>query len=237
MRLAHVHLNVLGWVGLAVVGTQFTLWPTVLRTRMVPGVERAVRWSLPPMAVGLAAVTAGLLTQRRAVALAGLAGYAAGLAIALGPFLRTAMRRRPHTAASWMLGAGLAWLAFAVATDLAALAGSARVVDLDQRVDRLVPAVVVGFGLQVLTGALTYLLPVIWGRGAYGNRKLAGILEAAWPMRVAAINLGVVLLLTGPPGGWAARVGWWLAGVGLGAFLPLAAAVLAWRVMEDTDPG
>jgi len=28
MRLAHVHLNVLGWVGLAVVGTQFTLWPT-----------------------------------------------------------------------------------------------------------------------------------------------------------------------------------------------------------------
>ena len=237
MRLAHVHLNVLGWVGLAVVGTQFTLWPTVLRTRMVPGVERAVRWSLPPMAVGLAAVTAGLLTQRRAVALAGLAGYAAGLAVALGPFLRTAMRRRPHTAASWMLGAGLAWLAFAVAADLAALAGSARVVDLDQRVDRLVPAVVVGFGLQVLTGALTYLLPVIWGRGAYGNRKLAGILEAAWPMRVAAINLGVVLLLTGPPGGWAARVGWWLAGVGLGAFLPLAAAVLAWRVVEDTGPG
>ena len=28
MRLAHVHLNVLGWVGLAVVGTQFTLWPS-----------------------------------------------------------------------------------------------------------------------------------------------------------------------------------------------------------------
>jgi hypothetical protein len=24
MRLAHVHLNVLGWVGLSVVGTQFT---------------------------------------------------------------------------------------------------------------------------------------------------------------------------------------------------------------------
>jgi len=57
-RLAHAHLNVLGWVGLAVVGTQFTLWPTVLRTRMVPGVERAVRWSLPPLALGLAAAAA-----------------------------------------------------------------------------------------------------------------------------------------------------------------------------------
>src|SRR5829696_7437928 len=94
LRLAHVHLNVLGWVGLAVVGTQFTLWPTVLRTRMVPGVERAVRWSLPPLALGLAAAAVGLGTQRRAVALAGLAGYAAGLAVALVPFVRTALRHR-----------------------------------------------------------------------------------------------------------------------------------------------
>jgi hypothetical protein len=79
LRLAHVHLNVLGWVGLAVVGTEFTLWPTVLRARMVPGVERAVRWSLPPLAAGLAA-------SRRVVELDGrLAGLvpavAAGFAL------------------------------------------------------------------------------------------------------------------------------------------------------------
>jgi nitrite reductase (NO-forming) len=61
------HLVLLG----AVVRTEFTLWPTVLRTRMVAGVERAVRWSLPPMVVGLAAAAAGLLAQRRAVALGG----------------------------------------------------------------------------------------------------------------------------------------------------------------------
>jgi nitrite reductase (NO-forming) len=85
LRLAHVHLNVLGWVGLAVVGTQFTLWPTVLRTRMIPGVERAARWALPPLALGLAAGAAGLAGQRRGLALAGLGGYAAGLAIALVP--------------------------------------------------------------------------------------------------------------------------------------------------------
>src|SRR4029450_2011917 len=50
LRLAHMHLNVLGWVGLAVVGTQFTLWPTVLRTRMVPGGESGVRWARAPRA-------------------------------------------------------------------------------------------------------------------------------------------------------------------------------------------
>jgi nitrite reductase (NO-forming) len=237
MRLAHVHLNVLGWVGLAVVGTQFTLWPTVLRTRMVADPRRAAGWSLPLLAGGLAVTAAGLLAQWRAVALAGLAGYAAGLGVALVPFARTALRRRPHTAASWMLAAGVAWFAVAVAADLLALAASDRVVDLDGRTGRLVPAVAVGFGLQVLTGALTYLLPVVWGRGAYGNRRLTAVLEAGWRPRVAAANLGVLLLVAGPPGGWAVRAGWWLAGLGLGAFVPLAAAALAWRVIEDTRPG
>jgi nitrite reductase (NO-forming) len=237
MRLAHVHLNVLGWVGLAVVGTQFTLWPTVLRTRMVADPRRAVAWSLPLTAGGLAVTTAGLLAQWRPLALAGLAGYLAGLLVALRPFARTVLRRRPHTAASWMLGAGIAWFTLAVAADLVALAASRRVVDLDGRVDRLVPAVALGFGLQVLTGALTYLLPVVWGRGAHGNRRLTALLEAGWRPRVVAINLGVLLLVAGPSGGWAGRAGWWLAGLGLGAFVPLALAALAWRLVEETRPG
>jgi nitrite reductase (NO-forming) len=223
LRLAHVHLNVLGWVGLAVVGTQFTLWPTVLRTRMVAGVERAVRWSLPALAAGLAAAAAGLATQRRVVALAGLASYAAGLAVALVPFVRTARQRPPHTAASWMLLAGMAWLVVAVVGDLGALAAGPRVVDLDGRLSRLVPAVAAGFALQTLTGALTYLLPVVFGGGAWGNRRLAGILELGWPLRVAAVNLGVLALVAGAP----ATAGWWLAGLGLGSFVPLAAVALA----------
>jgi len=223
LRLAHVHLNVLGWVGLAVVGTEFTLWPTVLRTRMVPGLERAVRWSLPALGGGLAVAAAGLAGQRRVVALVGLAGYAAGLGVALVPFVRTARRRPPHTAASWMLGAGMAWLVVAVVGDLGALAASPRVVDLDGRVARLVPVVVAGFALQTLTGALTYLLPVVLGRGAWGNRRLTGILELGWPLRVAAVNLGVLVLVAGV----LPVAGWWLAGLGLGSFVPLAVVALA----------
>jgi nitrite reductase (NO-forming) len=226
LRLAHAHLNVLGWVGLAVIGTQFTLWPTVLRTRMVPGLERAVRWSLPPLAAGLAVAAFGLAARHQPTALAGLAGYAAGLGIALVPFVRTALGRPPRTAAAWMLGAGMAWLVVAVAGDLVALAGSPRVVELDGRVARLVPAVVAGFALQTLTGALSYLLPVVFGRGAWGNRRLTGILELAWRARVAAVNLGV-LALVAAPGGAMATAGWWLTGLGLGSFVPLAVAALA----------
>lgn len=157
------------------------------------------------------------------MALAGLAAYAAGLALALVPFVRTALRRPPHTAASWMLGAGMVWLAVVVVADLAALVASPRVVDLDARVAGLVPAVAAGFALQTLTGALTYLLPVVLGRGAWGNRRLSGILELGWPLRVAAVNLGVLALVAGLP----PAVGWWLTGLGLGSFVPLAFAAVA----------
>jgi nitrite reductase (NO-forming) len=82
--------------------------------------------------------------------------------------------------------------------------------------------VVAGFALQTLTGALTYLLPVVFGRGAAGNRRLTGILERGWPARVAAVNLGVLVLAAG----WWPAVGWWLVGLGLASFVPLAVAAL-----------
>ena len=37
VRLAHASVNVLGWMGLTVLGTLVTLWPTMLRTRIAPG--------------------------------------------------------------------------------------------------------------------------------------------------------------------------------------------------------
>jgi nitrite reductase (NO-forming) len=86
IRLAHAHLNVLGWIGLAVIGTQLTLWPTVLHTRMVPGLRGASTAALLLTVAGLAVATAGLLGRHRGVAVLGLAGYTAGLTAALGPF-------------------------------------------------------------------------------------------------------------------------------------------------------
>jgi hypothetical protein len=50
------------------------------------------------------------------------------------------------------------------------------------------------------------------------------VLELGWAPRVAAINLGVLALTAGPAA--AATAGWWLTGLGLGSFLPLAAVAL-----------
>jgi nitrite reductase (NO-forming) len=237
IRLAHAHLNVLGWIGLSVLGTQFTLWPTVLRTRMAGSVRTAARWSFLLSACGLAVAAAGLLARQQAVAVGGLAGYAAGLGTALWPFAWTLRQRRPHNAASWMLAAGMTWFTVAVAADLAAVATAPAVVDLDLRIGRLVPVVAVGFGLQVLTGALTYLLPAVWGRGAHGNRTLTRILELGWPARVAALNAGVAAVAAGAAGHWVTAAGQVLIGLALGSFAILAAAALAWRVRNRMTAG
>jgi nitrite reductase (NO-forming) len=114
----------------------------------------------------------------------------------------------------------------AVTVDLAWLAAVDRVVDLDEHVGRLVPAISVGFGLQMVTGALSFLLPVMLGRGALGNRRLTRLLELAWPARLAAVNLGVALRTFGPATGWTVPVAWWLIGLGIGWFVLLAVAAM-----------
>lgn len=43
---------------------------------------------------------------------------------------------------------------------------------------------------------------------------------------MAAINLGVTLLAAWPAGEWVSTMGWWLASLGLGSFVPIAAAAL-----------
>jgi nitrite reductase (NO-forming) len=136
-----------------------------------------------------------------------------------------------------MLAAGVAWFALAVVTDLVWLLGTDRVVDLDGQLGRLVPAVAVGFGLQVLAGALSFLLPVVWGGGPWGNRRLTRLLEAGWQARVVALNLGVALRTFGPRDGWPAELAWWLIGLGVGSFVLLAGAALAWRAVGRVDAG
>ena len=54
---------------------------------------------------------------------------------------------------------------------------------------------------------------------------------------MAAVNVGVLLLVAGPSAGWAPAVGWWLAGLGLGSFVPLAVVALVAATRRVTVPG
>ncbi|MFB4306771.1 multicopper oxidase domain-containing protein [Actinomadura sp. GTD37] len=214
LHAAHAQVNLLGWIGFAVLGTLFTLWPTVLRTRMVDGAGRIARWSLRFAVPGLGLAVAGLLADLRWIVAAGLLVYAGAAALALVPFVRTLRQRRPHTPASWMLAAATTWFAVAL------LADASR-----QSLTGLLPLVLVGFVGQTLLGALTFLLPVVLGGGPAALKANATLIERAWPVRVAAINLAVPLLVLPVPA-WADRAGWIAVLAALAAFVLLAVATI-----------
>jgi nitrite reductase (NO-forming) len=229
---AHVQLNVFGWIALTVLGTEFSLWPMVLRTRMVEGLEAAARHALPLCAGGLALAVAGLLIGIRPLAVGGLAIYAAGVARSLEPFVRTARQRPPRTPAAWMLAAATTWLLASLVTDLVAVLVSADADTLASRIERFVPWVLAGFVAQAVLGALTYLLPVVLGGGPAGGRRNSAILDRHGAARTAALNVGVLLVALHPTG-VGSTVGWSLVATAFVAFVVLAVGVLVTGRPDD----
>lgn len=238
--LAHAELNLLGWLGLAIIGTQFMLWPMVLRTRMSDGAPRAARHVLMLTAGGLATAIAALLASpylpsAHWLAAAGTAAYLTGTAASLAPAIREMRARPPRTAPAWALLAGNAWLIAALAASTAALA--AGMSQAGQVLGRLlIPALGIGVTGQILTGALTFLLPVTAGGGPAGNRRLTAILERGWRTRATLGNAGVLALIT-LPGGWPRTAAWTAVLAGFGTFPVLAATALAAAHTGTRGPG
>ncbi|HET8600222.1 MAG TPA: multicopper oxidase domain-containing protein [Segeticoccus sp.] len=243
---AHVHLNLLGWVALTILGTQFALWPTILRTRMVEGIVPTARRSLALTGAGLLALLVGLLLAVPAVVVLGLVGYSAGAVLALDPFVRTARQKTPRSTAAWLMAAGTGWLVVALAVDLGgqvfnALAATHPAAGAADAVARIVPLLLVGFVAQVLLGALTYLVPVVLGRGPADGRRLSGVLDRFGAARVVALNVGVALVAVGTgagshgPRGVAARVGWGLVVVAVLAFVGLLLTAVLFRTPPATS--
>lgn len=231
VTLAHAHLNLLGWLGLAIIGTQFMLWPTVLRTRMSEDAPRAARRVLVITTCGLAIATAALLATAYIgaahwLAAAAMCCYLAGAVLSLVPAVGEMRVRPPHTAPAWALLAGNAWLLAALGADVAALASGLS--NADRMLDNLlVPVLGVGVTGQILVGALTFLLPVTVGGGPSGNRQLTAILEYGWRSRSVIGNAGV-LALVALPGFHGLRIAAWAAVLaGFGTFPIFAAAALA----------
>lgn len=246
--LAHAQVNLLGWLGLAIIGTQFMLWPMVLRTRMSHDAPRAARRVLGLVTGGLAVTVAALLLTpyllgARWIAAAGVAAYLAGDVAALVPAVRQMRARYPRSAAAWALLAGNGWLIAALIADVAGLVAglgnAARVLDR-----LLVPVLAIGVAWQVLSGALSFLLPVTTGGGPAGNRRLTQILERGWRTRVVIGNAGVAALITAATGGWLRTAAWAAVLAGFGTFPVLAGAALIAahaakpsRSPDDGSPG
>lgn len=212
ITLAHAVANTCGWLGLSVLGTLVTLGPTMLRARIDPAaLDRAVR-ALPWLCGGLAvAATAGVVGLLPLLGAGlGLAAVAAVLGIVV-PLGRAARRARPGAVATWTLGAGIAWLAVALVAVIAHSLTARNPADL--RAADLPWLTLAGAGgiVQVLVGALSYLMPVVIGGGPVSLRAGLAAVEVAWPARVAARNVALTLLAATTATGAPARAAWWFA--------------------------
>ena len=197
--LFHAHVNLIGWVTLTVLGTVLTLWPTILRTRVVDGAVAAARTALPLAVTGLALLGVAALAWWPVLALGGLGLVAAAVVVTARPAGQAARAKPPASFAAWSIAAGALWLLVALAVDAVILATAG---DPDRAADRfggVLAPLLAGFAAQTLIGALSYLLPMALGGGPTRVRSATARLERHGPQRVVMANLALALFLLPVP--------------------------------------
>lgn len=189
ITLAHLHANLLGWIGLTIIGTLVTLWPTVLRTQMHPDAISKAKLGLKFLLVGILGSIIGPLWDQPWLLATSVVVYLIGAIIALFPAALLLRRRMPDRSSSWMMLTGSMGLAIL-------LIGDACIALAQQRPERILSSlenhlllVFTLWLLPILLGALTYLLPVVLGRGPVSNRKLETVLNLGWRWRTLLLPL------------------------------------------------
>ncbi|ANS79352.1 Multicopper oxidase [Serinicoccus hydrothermalis] len=199
LLVAHSMVNLLGWVGLTVLGTLVTLWPTMLRTRMAPNAESASKQALPILVLGLVLVVAGPLVDLALVAAAGVVAYLVGTLWVYRPIVTAARNRPPASFPALSAGAGLLWLPIGLGLMAWSLLERGSWADLSDNYGILTTIFVVGFALQVVLGALSYLLPVAIGGGPHVLRLGIREMERWATARVVVANGALALALLPVP--------------------------------------
>ena len=217
--LAHEAVNVLGFVGITAVGTLVTFWPTMLRTKMV---DKALTHSLRAlylMCGGLALTVVGAILGMRPLAAAGLVVYLVALLIVAWVMVRTLRTKRPNEYPPMSVGMGFLWLIIGVATT-AYLVATVPFAQLDMRA--VTPIFVVGFLLQLLLGAMSYLLPQRMGGGPAVVRASNKEFSRFAAARVTVVNLSLIVFMlpTTLTGSWVKVTVSAMGALGLASFLP-----------------
>lgn len=232
--VSHAVINVFGWIGLTVLGTLVTLWPTILRTRMAQGVEKAALRGLPILCGGLVVAVAGALGGLIWLAAVGLAIYSGATGYVLWPHIDEARRKHPLRFPPMSVLAGVTWLIGSLVTLTVGFALSATWMDAEDWLRAVAPALLVGFLAQVLLGALSYLMPVVLGNRPSATQIATTVLDRVSSARVAMVN-GALLLCVLPTPERVRQLSWIVVAVGLGSFVPLM--VYAWLLARRAGSG
>ena len=227
--VAHITLNLLGWIGLTVMGTLVTLWPTMLRTRIAEGAERVARQALPVLVGSVVVTVTGALCGLQLLAAAGVAAYLGGVLWAVGPLARVARVKAPSAYATWSVMAAMIWLVGSLLGLVAVLLSSPTWALVTDRLGLLVTPLAAGFAAQVVLGAMTFLVPVVLGGGPAIVRETQSRLEHGNAARAVLINVGLVVSLLPLPNPVRVIVSVLVLGA-FAAFLPLLATAVLYAV-------
>jgi nitrite reductase (NO-forming) len=215
-RVAHLHINVLGWGGLTLLATLVFFGPSMVRARIVDGADdraaRALRHGATALTVAalllLATGFGGTFgTGLRVAAAAGLAAYAWSATVVCWPVVLAAWRAEP-SATRWPTIAASVWFPFLVWADAFVIAtGTWR------HLTTLGLAVLIGVLLQAIATVLVFVAPMLRGADFATRDGLLARFERGSTARTAVYNLATAAIVFAVPiggaaGGVLARAGW-----------------------------
>jgi cbb3-type cytochrome oxidase subunit 1 len=202
-RLVHIHLNLLGFVTLTIVGTMHNLFPTVLNAPLYG--PRLARWTFILLPSGILLLIGGFLLSAPAVEIAAGAVLIAGTGLYGYNLMRTWIGAgQPGRIASdhFMLATFFLLLATVTGTLVAvnSLWDPPALPFGTLHLMAYTHLALVGFVLQTITGALSHLLPIVLAAGRVKSNKkrsaylaeLTGIIERQRAIQVGALNLGTI---------------------------------------------
>jgi len=245
-RLVHLHLNLLGFVTVTIVGTVHNLLPTILQQPLHrPRLARLVFVLLP---AGIALLIGGFALSSLPIEFVGGAVLATGLCLyAFNLFSTWRMSSHTGSAASDHLMTATFFLVLSVFMGLLVAAnylgahpflpfGTLHLVAYTH-------TALVGFVMQTIFGALSHLVPVTLAvqrvasnkkRGLYLDR-LTGIMNRWRIVQVASLSMGTIglglvasLTWTAPLGSVAVQAAVWLTFILFLISLTLFSVKLAW---------
>ncbi|WP_367948792.1 multicopper oxidase domain-containing protein [Microbacterium sp. NC79] len=243
--LAHAIINVLGWVGFAVAGTVVTLWPTVLRTKAAEGAARGATRALPLLLIGVvvAAIGASLTSVTVAGTImlaAGGASYLAGIIVIAVSLVWAARQAPPTSFAAMSMGAAIVWWAGALAAVIIGMIVALAHGDVTTAAHRVVhgavPYLAAGFVVQVLLGALSYLIPVVLGGGPRAVKAGNEQFDRYAAARVAIVNASLLVYVL-PVSSLTLVVVSILYLVAAAAFVPIMFAAMRAQRRAKAEPG
>jgi nitrite reductase (NO-forming) len=234
---AHVVVGVLGWLTLAVLGSAVALWPTMLRVPRTRGVDRAARWALPVLVAAVLTATAGAVAGALPVLAVGLVGYLAGLLLVAGALWLSVLGRPPASFPAWSVLAGLVWLGVVVVSLVLETTSGASWPAVHHRLEWAAAPLALGFGAQVLVGALSSWLQVALDGERHQVPAASAVLDRGVALRVVLVNGGLILAMLPVPGA-VPTLGAAVMLAGLASFVPLLmlAVYLARTVRDGRHP-